>query len=141
MRHLLFALMIVLLPLRGWMGDAMAYSMLGMGTNQTAQVATDTTYSVANNDHMALTLASNFANSAPQEKSNPPCHGADTQDNASPASPASNACTVCQVCHLTVSLPQPLRTLVQARTGTLAVQPPVLWASADLSVLTKPPVL
>lgn len=28
MRHLLLALMIVLLPIRGWMGDAMALSML-----------------------------------------------------------------------------------------------------------------
>jgi hypothetical protein len=28
MRHLLLALMIVLLPVRGWMGDAMALSML-----------------------------------------------------------------------------------------------------------------
>jgi hypothetical protein len=142
MRRFLFALLIVLLPLRGWMGDAMAYSMLGLGTNSHTSVNTDATYLAANNDHMTLTLASNPANTAPQSASSHPCHDAGAQDDTQAnASPASSACTACQVCHLTVSLPQAPCTLTQTLSSAPIAQPPVLWASADLSVLTKPPVL
>ncbi len=45
MRHWLLALMIVLLPLRGWMGDAMATDM---AISMTARVAVNAAVSVAN---------------------------------------------------------------------------------------------
>jgi hypothetical protein len=39
MRHLLLALMIALLPIRGWMGDAMAVAMLATPAQATSQAA------------------------------------------------------------------------------------------------------
>ena len=39
MRHLLLALMIALLPIRGWMGDAMALAMLATPAQSMEQVA------------------------------------------------------------------------------------------------------
>ncbi len=149
MRRFIFILMIALLPLRGWMGDAMAYGMVQAMAQQGLQAAqaisSDATFTEANNDHMALTSGSNsvnIENMATPALAAHPCHSADTPSaTSSTDAPVSNACTVCQVCHLTASLPQPLCTLLQARSSTLAAQPPLLWASADLSVLTKPPVL
>ena len=40
MRHLLLALMIALLPIRGWMGDAMALAMLAAPAHTMDQAAT-----------------------------------------------------------------------------------------------------
>ena len=153
MRHFIFALMIVLLPLRSWMGDAMAYSMpfntmaQGMHTASVASnsSAGDTIYLAASNDDTTLASGSNSVNIAAQATPKHPCHGADTApeglDAQSPASNASNACTACQVCHLTACPPLAVHSLVQARTSVFAAQPPMLWTSADLSILTKPPVL
>lgn len=152
MRHFVFALMIVLLPLRSWMGDAMAYSMsfnaMGHGMHTATSAinpgTSNAAYLVATNDDTTLTSGSNSVNMAVQAPPNHPCHGADAAPEAlaeqSPASNASNACTACQVCHLTACLPLPLHNLVQARTSAFAAQPSMLWTSADQSILTKPPV-
>ncbi len=142
MRHFIFVLLIALLPLRGWMGDAMAVSMLAQSINAASSTGEIATIIEANNDHMTLTFASNASKNATQAGTGHPCHGMDAAtDSVALETPAVNACTACQVCHLTASLPQPPPLLVQVRAHTLASQPPALWASADLSALTKPPVL
>ena len=141
MRHFVFALMIVLLPLRGWMGDAMAYSMLGQGTTPTYAAIVIATNSEAQNDLMAMTYDLNSVNKSMQTDFGLPCHGADAAADTASTPPAPNACTACQVCHLTASLSQPMPSMVQLRAHAPAALPPALWVSADLSVLTKPPVL
>jgi len=115
MRSLLLALMIVLLPLRGWMGDAMA-----MNAATGTQVAIQ---SIADSDPVALGTPYFDAESADSALAGTPAecpdhtHGANVASGPALSSaqaisahpdcadcdgdPAShdNACNVCQVCH------------------------------------------
>jgi hypothetical protein len=88
MRHLLLALMIVLLPLRGWVGDAMAADMAAASTSPQQVVAV----------------------AAPAEMSGAPTDSAAHDDcpghaSASPEAPAPvshadcSTCPSCQACH------------------------------------------
>ncbi len=113
MRVLLLALMIVLLPLRGWMGDAMA-----MNAATGAQAAIQ---SIAENDHSALGTAHFYAQStgfalagtlaecpdhAPTAEaasgpalSGAPLISAHPDCTACDGSAHDTACNACQACH------------------------------------------
>ena len=121
MRRFVFILMIFLLPLRGWMGEAMATEMAAM--NLVANQATNT-----------LAKAS-----LSSDKSMSDCdmHKTKAADNK----PAKSLCTHCQACHATglvstvqitsfnqVQYAQPLAQLSQ-------------FASASLAHSQKPPIL
>lgn len=117
-------LMIALLPLRGWVGEAMAGQMIAQ---QLAAVA------------QATTPADDAATGAHTD-----CHGQVTAD-APPAAEASSSmdcgsCTSCQVCH-SVAMAAP------ALTAAAPLQPhPALpaygrqFASAERSPGFKPPI-
>lgn len=120
MRHLLLALMIALLPLRAWVGDAMAVSMLG---------------------HPGATAVA----SAVAADAHAPCpdHAVGVpalQDAAHDEAPSHHPHSACDVCngpalvvaqHTAVSLPQ-----AQA----LLAQPAERFASAALAPGIKPPI-
>lgn len=98
MRQLILALMIILLPLRGWMGDAMA-----MDAAMETQVAV---HSLADGGQPALGPVQSAASSGPVSLAGGPGHcpdhasatGGDAEAD-SEAAPQGQACTVCQVCH------------------------------------------
>ena len=115
MRRLLLALMIVLLPLRGWMGDAMAMEAL-IGPHFDTEL-------VATNDHFTLGYADfedNIPQNSPQssvsgghghcedhaDTPSLPTAGAQGASAGHPVapsdcchSPLGSACNACQLCH------------------------------------------
>jgi hypothetical protein len=139
MRRFLLIFMLFLLPLRGLVGDAMAYSMLPNAPQTAGSVQSDTINLVA-------ARAIFYWASSPFEQEKPvetavqhPCHtdmaAADDTDAV------QSQCSTCQACHLVVATP------VQSPSGllhTTAAAPrerPVLWRSADARLPTKTPLL
>ena len=138
MRFLLVAIMIILLPVRGWVGDAMATRMAApaalvqaisaSATGTHAHAATDVAH-----DHLAQQAA------ALPVTSDCVTHAGAGTGSLSDGS-ACKACVVCQVCH-TVALELP--------TAYLSRQVPAPWAphsvtprfaSADRALGLKPPI-
>ena len=148
---LLLALMIIMLPLRGWMGGLMAIEMASQHLTQasaSSNAAEYATYSIAprvNSTVVSSHLTQiNVATKAPAM----PCHsmaGDDAQgvekvtlqaDNTS----AKTTCTSCQFCHLS-ALTVDSVTSVSVNTAHSALAfAPQYWASAELPQVTKPPV-
>lgn len=112
MRRIFLILMIVLLPLRGIAGDAMAAQMLPSMLGQSAVTA------------VAM-----------------PCHGdaaqaVQTDDGLG----LQSACSACQACHLSVFVSYTLFATPVAKAGAQPASPVVQWASAELALIAKPPV-
>ena len=104
MRHLVLALMILLLPLRGWMGDAMATSM---ATDMAITMAAGTHKTSQSNHFEGQTPAQAAPAADPQAL--PDCAG-HSASQATPAQASHDAqgehgqpCQSCQACH-TVAL-------------------------------------
>ncbi len=138
MHRIFLILLIALLPMRGWIGDATAAQMASQavvkGTFVLAEEAGSATKTEANHAHMAGT-SDHF-------------HAEITIDCASHmangSSPASdkehcNTCGVCQVCNsVTLAMPSPV-----AATATIALWVPpyrsTRFTSADRALSLKPP--
>jgi hypothetical protein len=133
MRVLLLALMIALLPLRGWVGDAMAMDMM----TEALHAPLHAIKSVASDDHTT------------GHGSHLEAHHADCAEHAAPA-PTSDAAgshdgncashAACQLCHSVALAPPPL-TLAPAALPLAA--PPLALAgfvSAELPRGFKPPI-
>lgn len=133
MRHFIFALMIVLLPLRGWAGDAMATQMAS------ATVATE---SVAVHAH----IMGSTATIDPKSQVMPDCHEtvSGQPDSGKSASHKTGndhcgACLACQACHTVALLPallevptvlvspqlRPARTAFTSAAAALGQKPPI----------------
>jgi hypothetical protein len=96
MRHLILAVMIVLLPLRGWIGDAMALEAV---TGNPAAIQ-----SIAIDVHPTLEITHFEDDSGRQDLRAGPGHcpdhaSAPASGDDSDTSAHGQACTVCQVCH------------------------------------------
>jgi hypothetical protein len=117
MRHWLLVLMIALLPLRGWVGDAMAVEML----SQPAHAA------MAMDDHGA-DHGADHGHCACDE------HAATTGDSAEHQ---HNACDVCNVPALAMAMVT-LQILPPAR--SLLALPPERFASSEAQRGIKPPI-
>ena len=113
--------MIVLLPLRGWVGDAMAGQMLQQQLAGVASASAQVGPSVAHEDCMG--------------------HAAPADEAATPASPADcPTCASCQVCSpvalaFDATMPRPL-TLV----APVPASPLARFASAEPAPAFKPPI-
>ena len=168
MRHWLLALMIVLLPLRGWMGDAMATDM---AISMTARVAVSAAVSVANTtkiiaagayetrasghfDHktQVVTVIAAPAPLIAVAQAQPDCSGHATgvqaplanghNSNAMPDSQGEHCtpCQSCQACHTVALTPTALgpRPVFNAPTRLSAAAAP--FASADMTRGQKPAI-
>lgn len=138
MRVVFFALMIALLPLRGWMGDAMATEMALAQLQHTAEIMAS---------HAQGTSAGadfyHEAGAPEAVQEGPVAH-----DCAEPASDdafhAGNtycgSCAACQACHTLALLPMAtdLNALVSERTLPRAASTP--FASAEAALDQKPPI-
>lgn len=142
MRHLLLILMIALLPLRGWAGDAMA---TGMAAGQVAhmqkmQVATK---SIANKTQSAGGKADFYLEAAglngAQTLADCTGHGAADADADGDALHCET-CSACQACH-TVALAHAASSAASTFQAfalpDLAVDQ---FASADAALRQKPPI-
>ena len=137
MRPLLFALMIALLLLRGWVGDAMANSMAlaPLQHSQPSVMAMQMSGPMAP-DAAPMTAAAQTAHKATHD-----CAGHATPDNNAPA--ASTHCQTCGACQACHSLALILPTASPSAAFNPRVQPPApaaRFASADAAPGQKPPI-
>ena len=128
MRRFVLILMLVLLPLRGWVGEAMAMDMLAQSAFAIQKVATFAHHTSASSTFDAEVQA--HCNEASPETA------ATTDPGASPC----GTCPLCQMCH-TVAAPAPLGTMptpwlphAQPTTGHAR------FASAPAAFALKPPI-
>ena len=148
MRRFLLIAMIIMLPLRGLMGDAMAVQMLPT-TLQQAEHAFDSgaenaTHLIADSAYSTRATDA-FDHQKTAAITNAPCHDGiatadDDGDDGDDGIVAKDACSTCQACHLSAfvsnsPLVMPM-TIAEAKPASPAVQ----WVSAELPLLAKPPV-
>lgn len=131
--------MLALLPLRGWVGDAMALEL----TAAALEHPENAIKSVAHQGHSARATADFDAQHGHARPADCPGHGAVTDsaaDSPSQASTDCNTCAACQICHLvalTPSLPQLAPLFLPAARPQAA---PLLFASAEPVPGSKPPI-
>lgn len=141
MRHLLLALMIVLLPLRGWAGDAMA---TGMATAplQHQQSAMEVIAGHAHEPGSVSHSAHEMASHAPAQA----LHDCAEQADDQPAQAGNahdghcNTCEACQACHTVALSPVTagLNTSFNAPTQPRAMA--AQFTSAPAALGQKPPI-
>lgn len=137
MRHLVLIFMIVFLPIRGWMGDAMATSMATTQAYQqtAAKAATDGLHKVA--DVTQHREADRTEHAAVAESD---CSGTAAAEQAHAADGHCDSCSACQACH-TVALTQvevhaPAAFSPATPTRAATAQ----FASAPSALSQKPPI-
>ena len=127
MHRFIFVLMIALLPLRGWMGEAMATEMAAINF-----IATQAINTPANAD----SAAENSMSDCDLHKSKTANNTSDTTNTT-----AKSSCTYCQACHATglVSTVQITSSdkVHYAQPSAQASQ----FASASIAHSQKPPIL
>ena len=124
-RFLFIALMLVLLPLRGWAGNVMAVDMYATSALQAKTAETVKTASTASQTPMPPDCA---------------MHSQAQPDNADGAAPHCSSCDTCELC-LAVAKPTP----AHWSANRLARQPSLLAFNASFSSATsaaslKPPI-
>lgn len=145
MRHLLFALLIALLPLRGWVGDAMATQMAAgqMQHSQTEQHDQQHGAIKLIADHQDSTLAAahfDHEEMAQAQAAGPDCAGHSTGAGTHAADGHCESCAACQVCNtVALSLMGPK---LSPAFKSLALPHAAAdhFASADAALRQKPPI-
>jgi hypothetical protein len=138
MRIMVLAFMIFLLPLRGWMGDAMAMAMVPTTlhpTHHATKLVADTGLMTASETGFSVRTASSMpsdcnAHLSPDEH---PSDGSQQDDDCSVSAS-------CQICH-SIALTAPLPLLAPARLPS--AQPQIAarhYASAERTPGFKPPI-
>lgn len=131
MRLFVIALMLLMLPLRGWMGDAMAIGMLGTAGMQSlaaqAAPADHKASGAAHEDCAGLSMA--FAPA-----------GAPGAEGTQGSMTDCESCAVCQACNMVAfaALSGAVQTIALPRFSPLGLQPH--FASAHLRRGVKPPI-
>lgn len=123
MRHLLLALIIALLPIRSWMGDAMAVAMLAAPAHAMNQAASDTGHAMDTGHDMGSEHATMTGDHA------------DMQDSGSEHTHKS--CEVCNGPAMALSIPA-VPTL--APQHGMLVPPAERFASSEPHRGIKPPI-
>ena len=135
MRRWFFVLLILLLPLRGWVGDAMAMQMAVPGQHAPAIGAMQHVNGNSDSAHAPLSaLALARADD---------CGGHSLAQGASDdAMDAAHceACAMCQTCHTLAVLQSPNLLAVTQSSPTSPAAAMHVFASADRALLLKPPI-
>jgi hypothetical protein len=142
MRTLLLALMIALLPIRGWLGDAMAVEMVRHSLPAASLVAEAAPAKAAADAHCheAMeaadggmdTMAHHAGAHDDGGNSSSNDHGADHQ--------GCGTCTVCQVCHTVALGGTPLIDIVHSAPQAPPTAHAARFASAEPAPGLKPPI-
>lgn len=144
MRHLLLALMIALLPLRGWVGDAMATQMAAAHVQHGQLVSAEhsaTKTIAASAHHMGAEGHSGHEETSPEATMAMHDCAGHTTDSGTPANDAGcESCAACQACHtVALSLAAPDHSPVFK--GRSLLRPASdQFASADAALGQKPPI-
>lgn len=138
MRRLTFVLMIALLLLRGWMGEAMATGMAltplpHQGATQNIATHTHEKSAQAHFDHGIAEHESFHVAQAMHE-----CAGDRDGEDASHAQ--CDTCAACQACNTVALTPPALSAHPVFSAGALPRHPAAFFASADAARGHKPPI-
>lgn len=137
MRVLIVTLMIALLPMRAWLGDAMAMQMV---------THTDTTESIADSP---VSKRAEATFSVKSETPHSPCHEADAGMHHGPETAVSTntddhsdcgQCSACQVCHGVAIFLATDHLAMLAPPALLMHSTPSLFASVPRTPHLKPPI-
>lgn len=136
MRTLLLALMIALLPIRGWLGDAMAIEMAqhtlpaaAVVAEEAAQAHCHEAMEAGHGDHAGMDTTAHHDH---EDSSTNSDHGTDHQ--------GCGACTACQVCHTVALGGIPLIDIVHGAPQAPPAAHADRFASAEPVPGLKPPI-
>jgi len=137
MRTLLLALMIALLPIRGWLGDAMAVEMVRHSlpdATAVAEEASPASMAAQAHCHEAMEAADSGMDTMAH-------HAGSHDDNGGADHQGCGTCTACQVCH-TVALGggMPLVDTVHSAPQAPPAARAARFASAEPAPGLKPPI-
>lgn len=152
MRHLVFALLIALLPLRGWVGDAMALQLTVAALSHTEIAIKKEAFGAIGtsaSSHFEHQTPAVHAAAEPPAMAHADCPGHDS--SALPASPhhgggAQHAdgdcasCTTCQICHSVALTPVLLHFTSALLPATAPSSKAPHFASAERAPGFKPPI-
>lgn len=145
MRVFLLALMILMLPLRGWTADAMgiqmATEMVSSHAVPTSEYHQNAITIVAINDQSALASADFNHQTSAQTATDCAGHAADEAVGSGPASDSHcGACAACQTCHSVAitTVVTPVAALISASALQQIVSDS--FASASPALSQKPPI-
>jgi hypothetical protein len=137
MRTLFLALMIALLPLRGWVGDVMAMELAAAPTPAHAGMAM-TAHGATPGCHETAAFAAGHHGHDLGDAATVQPAGAEPDPNVAHA--GDGHCTLCQICHSValapVLLPLPAAVLPLAA----PVASPLRYTSAERTLGDKPPI-
>ncbi len=137
MRRWLFVLLILLLPLRGWVGDAMAMPMPMALPGQYHALASGATLHADGDSGLTPIYGNPDASSAADDCG---AHSAaqDTGDESDAVHP--EACAMCQTCH-TVAVLQPADFSAVVQVNSMSPAAAMQFVvSAELALPLKPPI-
>lgn len=149
MRHWLLALMIVLLPLRGWMGDAMATDMATSGA-VTTKIIAHSVYKTSASSQSGYETES-LTTSMDVAQTHPDC-GGHAPENAAAADGTYKAhdmqdehcqpCQSCQVCHTVAAAlsPPAARSIAILSFKSQPDTAAPAFVNADVALSKKPPI-
>lgn len=142
MRTLLLALMIALLPIRGWLGDAMAVEMAKHSLPEAVSVAGAATEAHCHEameagDHSGMAMQMSAGTDMPD----PLAHAThDTHDDAGADHQGCGTCTACQVCHTVALGGMPRVDTVHGAPQAPPAAHASRFASAEPAQGLKPPI-
>ena len=160
MHRIALIVMILLLPLRGWMGDAMATGMAAgqLTVMQTVQkkaatAATAATENIATQAHGNWATAHNHSKNADSHALNGAqpvakaqtahdcgMQAMDVAGNAESSGMDCGTCASCQACHTVVLSPLAQKALAIFNPATLPEAATLPFASVDAALSQKPPI-
>jgi hypothetical protein len=136
MRHLVLALMIVLLPLRGWAGDVMAVEV--------ASMAVATKIGAAHAHETGATASFEHQNQAFEAtQAMPDCHeqlAGHPESDQTAGSDHCGTCQACQVCHTVALSPSSLVVTASFASPDLRPVSAAAFTSASTALGQKPPI-
>ena len=139
MRHIIVALMIALLPLRAWVGDAMATEMAS-GAPAHTQIATEKIAASANSARAAVVYDHVSSVQSPAVAA-ADCGGHGMHAPATEVADAPcHSCSACQACHTVALSSSVAHTDSFYKPPALTQAPAAQFASAVAALGQKPPI-
>jgi len=134
MRTLLLALMIALLPIRGWLGDAMALEMVRHSLPAASLVAEASAASMTADAHCHEAMDSDGGMDTMAH------HAGSHDDDSGADHQGCGTCTACQVCHTVALGGMPLIDTVHSAPQAPPAAHATRFASAEPAPGLKPPI-
>jgi len=141
MRHLLLALLIALLPLRGWVGDAMATQMAA-GQLQHRAMQAEAPAAHSHEEDMAVAHVGHHEEAVAQapQAMHDCADKATDKDSSHSADGHCETCAACQACHTVALSPAAIDSMPVFSAPSLPRLAADSFASADAALRQKPPI-